>query len=106
MRYLNVIKQDDIFQLRGVAYYGAIPYYGAASYECAVPDLSVFTDDNRPVEIRGRKNNGGLGRPNIFLDLLVFILRQRRAQGQNKFLNMRKSFPGILKTVSSVSAWV
>ena len=97
MRGLHTVKEDDVFQLHGVAHYTARSHQGGAPDEGAVPDLRLRANNaGRAQEGRG-SDRGGLVDPNVGGPLLVLRRVQGGAKLQNQLLDAVQSLPGVLE---------
>ena len=67
--YLHLVKEDNVFQFGGVAYYGAFAYDGVSTDKCTVADLRAFVNDGRAVEVGGGGDFGSFSNPDILTTL-------------------------------------
>ena len=96
VRGLNVIEEDDVLQLRGVADHTVGADESRAADEGALAHLGVGADDARSAEISGVKDLGGLVHPHLRRTLLI-IVAQRRAESDDHVLDALERFPRICK---------
>ena len=79
VRCLNVIEEDDVLELHGVSHHALAAYECRASYERAVSDLCLRSDDAWLTEIRAREHLRCLVHPYMLFALLILIMVKRFA---------------------------
>ena len=62
---LDVVKEDHVLQLHGVAHHGLLAHDGAAPDEGAVADLRLVVDDAGAADVGGGEHLGVLGDPHV-----------------------------------------
>ena len=83
---LNVVEENDVFELNGVADNAVRADESRASDESAVSYFCFGADDAGCAEVSGLKNLGGLVNPNAFGSLLV-IAAECGAELEDKVLD-------------------
>ena len=95
MGYLNLVKQNDVFQFCRVAHYSALSYQGIPSDKSTVPDFRIFSNDSRSVDTCRRRHFGRSGNPNIFSCLFILVLWQSVSQIHDKLPDLRQDLPRV-----------
>ena len=95
MRRLDVVEQDHIFQLAGIADDGVFAHDRIAAHEGTLAQLRAMVNDAGAGDIGAVKNLGIARDPDILAALLVFLRRERRAELKNKVSDLRQRFPRI-----------
>ena len=91
---LNVVKEDDVLQLHGVAHHAVFAHQCGAPDEGAVADLGVRADDAGGTEIGGGEDRGGLVDPDGGGDFRE-VLAQSGAEREDQLLNALEGLPGV-----------
>ena len=87
VRHLHVVKEDHVFQLRGIAHHTVVPHQGAAPDEGTGTDLGLMADDAGPGDVVVGIDHGVLGDPHVLLGMVVLLGAQRGAQLQDEALD-------------------
>ena len=95
VRYLNLIKKDDVFQFCRIAYHTAFTHKSFSTDKCAVADFGLFSDDGRSIDAGSRCNLCGFCDPDISLMVIILCRIQCFSQFDNEISDFRKDFPGI-----------
>ena len=84
MRRLDVVEQDHVFQLAGIADDGVFAHDGIAAHEGALAQLRAVVDDAGAGDIGAVKDLGIARDPDVFAALLILVRRERRAELKNE----------------------
>ena len=95
MRGLDVVEEDDVFQLHGVADDGVLADDGAAADKGTVADLRAVVDNAGSAEPGGGENLRILRHPHAFTGLVIFFGVKRGAEFENECLDLVQHLPGI-----------
>ena len=95
MRRLDVIKQDNVFQLAGVADDGVLAHDRIAAHKGALAQLGAVVNDAGAGDIGTVKDLGIARDPDVLAALLVLLCRERRAELKNKISDLRQRLPRI-----------
>ena len=90
-----MVKENDIFQLHGVAHHAVGAHQSTAPDEGAVAHLGVGADDAGSAQIGRGENLGGFVNPDLRLPLLILLRIQVGAKGQDQLLDTLQCLPGI-----------
>ncbi len=95
MGHLHFVEQDNVFQLRGIAYHGPFSHDGIAAHKRTVADFSILVYDKRPVQAGRGGYFGAFGNPDMLSPFLINFFRKALAQADDKIMDFRKRFPWI-----------
>ena len=95
MRGLDVVEQDDVLELHGVADDGVLADDGAAADEGAVADLRAVVDDAGRAEVGGGEDLRVLGDPDALGGVVKFLRVERGAELQDEALDLVEHLPGV-----------
>ena len=95
MRSLNVVKEDDVLQLNRVAHHALAANKSRSSYERAVSDFCLRSDDAWSSELSARKHLGRLVDPYVFADLFILLRIECRTELKDEVLDALQRFPRI-----------
>ena len=95
VRRLDAIKQDDVFQLTGVADDGVFADDGIAADKRALAQLRTVVDDAGAGNIDAVKDLGIARDPDILAALLILVRRKRGAELKNEIPDVRQRLPRI-----------
>ena len=70
---LDIVEEDHVFQLYGVAHHAVFANQGAAPDESAVPDFCTGPDDAGGTQKGRRGYSGGFVYPNLGLYFFVIV---------------------------------
>ena len=90
---LDVIEQDHVFQLHGVAHHAVCAHQSAAADEGAVAHLRFRPDDAGAAQIGRGSHGGGFMHPHLGGNFVVIL--QRGAEGEDEILDARQRLPGV-----------
>jgi hypothetical protein len=96
VRNLNVIEEDDVLKLGGVAYYAVGSHDRTSSDESALSYLCLWSDDAGSLDISRIEYSSALGDPDILTLLLIYFRIECGADLLYKLGYLGKNFPGIL----------
>ncbi len=99
MRRLHIVKQHGVLYFGGISYDSVFAHDSTAADERAVADLGVFVNDAGTRDKRGRGDAGRFGDPHILRRMIKRAFGQRRAQSQDKILDLIQHVPRILSSV-------
>ena len=71
--HLDVVEQDHVFQLRGVAHHAVVAHQGVAPDEGAGTHLGLVADDAGAADVGGGEDRGVPGDPDVLRDLGVIV---------------------------------
>jgi len=91
---LYPVKEDHVFQLRGVSHHGSCPHQGVPPDESAVADLCSGADDARAGDAGCGRNLRVLRNPDFLRRMVIDCRIQRRPQCPEEAANLRQGFPG------------
>ena len=93
VRRLDVVEQDDVFQLAGVADDGVFADDGIAADKCALAQLRTVVDDAGACNIGAVKDLGIARDPDVLAALLILVRRKRGAELKNEISDVRQRLP-------------
>ena len=92
---LDIVKENHIFQLRGVAHHAVGPHQGVAPDKGPGAHLGLRPDDAGPCNKVVGVNFGGFVDPHLFLGVVVLLLGEVLPQLPDKGADFWQSLPGI-----------
>ena len=92
---LNIVKEDHVFQLHGVAHHSLLADDSAAADERAVPNLRLMVDDAGPADVGRGEHFGVFCNPDILAGVVILIQGQGCAQGLDVVAQLTQNFPGV-----------
>lgn len=95
VRRLDVVEQDDVFQLTGVADDGVFADDGIAADKRALAQLRTVVDDAGAGNIGAVKDLGIARDPDVLAALLILVRRKRGAELKNEIPDVRQRLPRI-----------
>ena len=96
MRYLYLVKQDDIFKLCGISHYSTLSHNGISSDKGTVSYFCILVNNSRSVNTRCRCDGSTVCHPYMLFDLRIGILWKLCSKLQDKRTDLRQKLPWIL----------
>ena len=97
MRHLDLVEQDDVFELGGISDHGVLADDGRAAQEGAVTHFGLVVDDQRAADVGAVEDLGVLGDPNAFGGVVELVSRKRGAKLEDELLDVGQRFPRVLE---------
>ena len=95
VRYLYAVKQNDVFQLGGIAHHGPCAHQSAAADKGTVANFGILADDTRAGDMGSGVDRCGFGDPNIGSRMIVLCRGKSRAQFLDEIGDSAQCFPGV-----------
>ena len=94
---LDLVKEDDVLELHGVAHHAAGPHQGGAPDKGPVAHLGLRPDDAGGPQPGGGKDLGRLVDPHLGGRLVVFLRRELRPQAEDQVPDAVQGLPGVVE---------